>query len=109
MNERIEQSGRMQDKLLEQMVVPTDPRAAERRQWAQWFGVAISEIDDALLSEFQAESLQLVNTFKARSKRLQAVNAVSTCTAQSSAAPQSAGNVKPKEQERADFQAAMRL
>lgn len=107
LNERIEHSGRMHDKLLEQIVIPRDPRAPERRQWAQWFGAVISEIDDALWSEFQAESLQLINTFKGRSKRLQAINADSTCTAQSSAAPQSAGIVNPKEQERADFEAAM--
>ncbi|XP_041353056.1 uncharacterized protein LOC121371318 [Gigantopelta aegis] len=44
--------------------VPTDPRVAERHQWAQWFGAAIPEIDDALWPEFQAESLHFVNTFK---------------------------------------------
>ena len=62
----------MQEKLYEQMSVSTDPRVAERRQWAQWFGAAIPEIHDSLWSEFQTESLQLVNSFKARSRRVQA-------------------------------------
>lgn len=91
LEERIQQSSQMQEKLFDQMSVPTDPRVAERRQWAQWFGAAIPEIDDSLWSEFQAESLQLVNTFKARSKHVQPAT------------------VQPVEQERADYDTARRL
>lgn len=61
----------MKEKILEQIAEPADPKVAERRQW---FGTAISEIDDSLWTDFQAESLQLVNSFKARSKRVQQAN-----------------------------------
>lgn len=64
----------MKEKILEQIAKPADPNVAERRQWTQWFGTAISEIDDSLWTDFQAESLQLVNSFKARSKRVQQAN-----------------------------------
>ncbi|KAH3715960.1 hypothetical protein DPMN_058676 [Dreissena polymorpha] len=61
----------MQERLIDEMAAPTDTRVAERLQWAQWFGSAITDIDDFLWSEFQAESLKLVDTFKARSKYIQ--------------------------------------
>lgn len=64
----------MKEKILEQIAEPADPKVAERRQW---FGTAISEIDDSLWTDFQAESLQLVNSFKARSKRVQQANSSS--------------------------------
>lgn len=67
----------MKEKILEQIAKPADPKVAERRQWTQWFGTAISEIDDSLWTDFQAESLQLVNSFKARSKRVQQANSSS--------------------------------
>lgn len=74
LEERIQQSTEMKEKNLEQIAEPADPKVAERRQWTQWFGTAISEIDDSLWTDFQAESLQLVNSFKARSKRAQQAN-----------------------------------
>ncbi|CAC5395216.1 unnamed protein product [Mytilus coruscus] len=76
--EHIQQSSQMQN-LFDQMSVRTDARVAER------------QIDDFLWSEFLAESLQLVNTFKARSKRVQPAT------------------VQPVQQERADYGAARRL
>lgn len=77
LEERIQQSTEMKEKILEQIAEPADPKVAERRQWTQWFGTAISEIDDSLWTDFQAESLQLVNSFKARSKRVQQANSSS--------------------------------
>lgn len=77
LEERIQQSTEMKEKILEQIAKPADPKVAERRQWTQWFGTAISEIDDSLWTDFQAESLQLVNSFKARSKRVQQATAIS--------------------------------
>lgn len=74
LEERIQQSTEMKEKILEQIAEPADRKVDERRQWTQWFGTAISEIDDSLWTDFQAESLQLVNSFKARSKRVQQAN-----------------------------------
>ncbi|KAH3711509.1 hypothetical protein DPMN_071178 [Dreissena polymorpha] len=68
LEERIHTSSKLQERLIDEMSAPTDSRVAERRQWAQWFGSAITDIDDSVWSEFQAESVKLVNTFKARSK-----------------------------------------
>lgn len=74
MKERIKQSTEMKEKILEQIAEQDDTKVAEGRQWTQWFGTAISEIDDSLWTDFQAECLQLVNSFKARSKRVQQAN-----------------------------------
>ena len=91
LEQRIQQSSNMQEKLLDQLSAPTDTRVAERRQWAQWFGAAITEIDDSLWSEFQTESLQLVNSFKIRSKHVKPAT------------------VQSVQQERVDYDVARRL
>ncbi|XP_060605868.1 uncharacterized protein LOC132758310 [Ruditapes philippinarum] len=100
LQERIQKSSQLQEKLIDEMSVPKDPRVAERRQWAQWFGSAITDIDDSLWSDFQAESLQLVSNFKVRSKSLQQ-------------APVQQFPLQPSlpsaDQERADYHTAKRL
>lgn len=100
LEERIHTSSKLQERLIDEMSAPTDSRVAERRQWAQWLGSAITDIDDSLWSEFQAESLKLVNTFKARSKYIQ----------QAAVKPPSVQPyMQSADQEHADFYTARRL
>ncbi|KAH3700980.1 hypothetical protein DPMN_075963 [Dreissena polymorpha] len=100
LEERIHASSKLQERLIDEMSAPTDSMVAERRQWAQWFGSAISDIGDSLCSQFKAESLKLVNTFKARSKYIQRA-----AVKQPSVQPY----MQSADQEHADFNTARRL
>ena len=81
-------------------------RKRSRREAIRWFGAAITDIGDSSWSEFQSESLQLVKTFKARSKRVQQA---SVQPSQMQAPPMQPSSMLPADQERADYNTARRL
>ena len=47
------------------------PREVERQQWGEWFWAALPHIYDSLWVKFQASSLQIVESFRQRSKTLE--------------------------------------
>lgn len=69
LNERLQASELLQGQLFKQL--SSLPREDERHQWGHWFTAALPHIHDSIWGEFQESSLQLVKSFRLRSRKLE--------------------------------------
>ena len=71
LDERLQASELLQERLVKQLTSPSSPQEEERHRWGQWFSAALPQIHASLWGEFQASSLQLVESFRQRSMTLE--------------------------------------